>query len=134
MTVLRAFFRNHRQLAAVLLVLALCLKAVIPGGFMLSPSADTVLSISICADGSGVHQPVQITVPAKHSSQLEPSQKNTPCAFAGLADTAIGGADPFLLALAFAFILALGLAPMRSLPIAQDFRLRPPLRGPPVTA
>jgi hypothetical protein len=134
MTALRAFIRDHRQLAAALLVLALCLKAALPAGFMLAPSAATTLTITICADSSGARQAMQVVIPAKHSGQPETAQKHPACAFTSLADSALGGADALLLALAFAFILVLGLAPTRRLPFARVFHLRPPLRGPPAAA
>jgi hypothetical protein len=51
-----------------------------------------------------------------------------------MAKSAIGGADPFLLTLAFAFILVLGLAPSRILPARPVPHALPPLRGPPAGA
>jgi hypothetical protein len=134
MTALRAFIRDHRQLAAALLALALCLKAALPAGFMLTPSAASTVTISICADSSGGMQAMQVVIPAKHAGQGETAPKHPACAFTSLADSALGGADALLLALAFAFILILGLAPMRRSPFAQVLHLRPPLRGPPKTA
>jgi len=46
----------------------------------------------------------------------------------------LGAADVLLLALALAFIFALGIAPSRPAPPARAAHLRPPLRGPPAFA
>jgi len=134
MPVLRALIRNHRHLAIALLVLALCVKAAIPAGFMLSHSASSVVTITICADSTGEPQAMQMVIPGKHSSKADETGKTGHCAFSGLSQAMIGGANAFLLALAFAFIVVLGLAPARRLPFAQTFHLRPPLRGPPALA
>jgi len=135
MPALRALIRNHRQLAIALLVLALCLKAAIPAGFMLSGSPSTTITITICADSTGEAQAMQMVIPAKHGSPAGgDAGKSGQCAFTGLSQAMLGGADAFLLALAFAYILVLGLAPARRLPFAQIFHLRPPLRGPPALA
>lgn len=132
---LRTLIRDHRKLALALLVLAFCIKAVVPAGFMVSTSADTILTVTICSNATGAPTEMQIVVPAKdkggHAGEADDGQQ---CAFSGLAKAAIGGADAFLLALAFAFILVLGLAPARRLPFGQVFYLRPPLRGPPAAA
>lgn len=133
---LRALIRDYRQLALMLVVLALCIKAVIPAGFMVSPSRGTVLTVTICSDASGGLKQMQMVIPGKEqgTGHSDGSKKGEHCAFAGLAKVAVSGADAFLLALAFAFILVLGLAPARRLPFRQLAHLRPPLRGPPATA
>ena len=58
------------------------------------------------------------------------------CGFASDDDGVINGGagDAALLALAFAFILVLGLAPVRHLAFQRNSYLRPPLRGPPAAA
>lgn len=134
---LRLLILAHRQFAYAILVLAFCIKAVIPAGYMISSSKDLVLSVSICADatGGGVKQ-MQIVLPGKDqgSHHSDNARNEGQCAFSGLANAAISSASSFLLALAFAIIVVLGLAPDRSGPIAQFARARPPLRGPPAAA
>jgi hypothetical protein len=133
---LRALIRGHRHLATALLVLALCIKAVIPAGFMVSASNDTVLTVTICSDSAGGLKQMQIVIPGKEQGggHSDGAKKDGHCAFSGLSHAALGGADAILLALAFAFILVLGLAPTRRLPFRQFAHLRPPLRGPPTVA
>ena len=133
---LRALIRENRQLALALLVLAFCIKAIIPAGFMVSASSDTVLTVTICSDASNGLKQMQLAIPAKAqgSGHSDSAKKGEHCAFSGLAKVAVGGADAFLLALAFAFILVLGLAPAKRLPLQQRAYLRPPLRAPPASA
>ena len=133
---LRSLILAYRQFACALLVLAICIKAVIPTGYMISPSKDLVLTVSICADSTGGAKEMQIVLPGKdeRSNHSDSGKKEGQCAFSGLANEAVSGATPILLALAFAIMLVLGLAPQRSLPIAQFAHSRPPLRGPPSAA
>ena len=136
MPALRAFTMTRRHLAMALIGLALLLKAVIPAGFMLASDNGRTLTITICSDATSGLKQMQLAIPGKKQGgdHSDTAQKDGHCTFAGLAKVAIGGADAFLLALAFAFILLLGLAPagpaLRQLPD----HLRPPLRGPPALA
>lgn len=133
---LRALIREHRHLALAFLVLAFCIKAVIPAGFMVSPSNDTVLTVTICSDGTNGLKQMQLVIPGKGqgNSHSDGAKKGEHCAFSGLAKVAVGGANAILLAIAFAYILVLGFAPTRRLPLRQTSYLRPPLRGPPAAA
>lgn len=56
------------------------------------------------------------------------------CAFADLSLSLINGADPIQLAAALLFIIAASLFFAAHLPPRAALRLRPPLRGPPLTA
>lgn len=131
---MRAFIRSNRHLAVALLLLTLCVKAAIPAGFMVSASPDRVVTISICADASGGLRQMQMVIPGKDQgdSHSGDAKMDGQCAFSSLTHATLGGADAFLLALAVAFILALGFLPTAQLHIAQLAYLRPPLRGPPV--
>jgi hypothetical protein len=134
MTRFRALTRRHARLALGLVALALAMKALVPAGFMLSAAGDRFLTVTICADASGVAKQVRIAIPAKGeagSDHSEAADKSQPCAFAGLGHAALGGADPVLLAAALAFILLIGFAPLRAPPTRDIPFLRPPLRGPP---
>lgn len=132
---LRALIRNHRHLALALLLLAFLVKAAIPSGFMVSSSSEMVLTVTVCADASGGLKQMQMLVPVERGSdQPHKAKKGEQCAFSGLAKPALGGADAVLLALAFVFILVLGLAPRARAPFRAFSHLRPPLRGPPASA
>lgn len=137
MTHLRASIREHRRLALALLVLAFFIKAAIPAGMMVSSTPDEVLTVTICTGSAGEVETIEFAVPvnaekdADHSSD---TAKADHCAFASLGQTALGGADPILLAGAIAFILVLGLAPARAAPLARFRYVLPPLRGPPAAA
>ena len=129
----RSFLHSHKALAALLLAAVLCLKVLIPAGFMPGLTG-TVLTVSICADSTGERLTRHIVIPAKGSPDGQRSGAGGECAFTALTMGALGGADLVLLALAAAFILALGFAPVTFPAPRGSLRLRPPLRGPPRTA
>lgn len=136
MTSWTRLFRDRRRLAALLVALALCAKALIPAGFMVQ-SQGRVITVAICADASGGQLTRQIVIPHRDSTGGDNSHHDKAdgtCAWTGLFGAADSLADPFLLVLALAFILALGFLPQRAPPRARSHYLRPPLRGPPLTA
>lgn len=133
MEILRPFLRDHRRLAALLVALALAMKALVPAGFMVGPGAQ-VLTISICADSIASRYTRQIIVPmaGKHSDDAGKAKESQACPFSALAMGAVSAADPVVLALALAFILVLGFRAACPPPRRSPTHLRPPLRGPPV--
>ncbi len=135
MNVLRLFLRDHSRLAALLLAMALAMKALVPGGHMIDARAK-VLTISICADAQGGGYTKQIVLPrgAEPSGETQHAKDGQACAFSALAMASLTGADPILLGLALGFILALGFAAVPFLRRRRLFHLRPPLRGPPAAA
>lgn len=130
---MRALIRDHRLLAAALLLLTLGMKAFLPAGYMVAAAPGMVLTISICSEGTGGQKQMQLVVPSKNKdgSHSDGAKKGDQCAFSSLSQAALGGSDAFPLALALAFILVLGLAATRNLTFAKIAHLRPPLRGPP---
>ncbi|MEJ5978212.1 DUF2946 family protein [Novosphingobium sp. PS1R-30] len=133
MHALRALVHRHRLLAAMLVCCVLALKIAVPAGYMLGQHGK-LLTIEICADASGGTVTKQITVPSTHDGKDAQAKSSDTCPYAALGFPALGGADLALLALALAFILALGLAPAPSVPLRRVSFLRPPLRGPPTLA
>lgn len=133
MDILRAFLSRHRAFAALVVAAALCMKALVPAGYMIGHDSVT-LTVELCTDASGATVTRQITV-AKHAAPGEKTagqaQASEACPYAGLAMPALAGTDPALLALALAFILALGFAPLRRAPQRRFHHVLPPLRGPP---
>lgn len=132
MHALRTMIGNRRQLALLLVVLALCMKALLPAGYMVSGSAKT-FTVTICTDATGGMKTTEITVPAKDPMHGE-GKGDAHCPYSSLSMAAAGGADAPLIALAIAFILALGFLPAPRLPFRRTYYLLPPLRGPPATA
>ena len=132
MPALRAFLRTHRRLALGLIALALAMKALVPAGYMVAAKAH-VLTVEICADTQGRHLTQQIVVPGE-SKPADHAKTDGHCGWTSLASTALGGAELALLALALAFILLLGMAPVAPIREPRSQHLRPPLRGPPAAA
>ena len=133
MTQLRALFLHHRFMAMMLVVLALCMKALVPTGYMVGQGGRT-LTIEFCSDGLTEVAAKQIVIPMKDDSDGssgDHGQAKGDCAFSALSMASLGGAQPDLLADALAFILTTGFAPPVAPVLQSSFDLRPPLRGPP---
>jgi hypothetical protein len=132
-----ALTRDHARLTLVLLALVLAVKALVPAGFMLSAGGDRLVSVTICSDAGGSPRQMQIALAGQQDTggdHSDAGDKAAHCAFSGLGHSAIGGADPLLLAGALAFVLLIGLAPLPALPRRELRFLRPQLRGPPAAA
>lgn len=130
----RAFLLHHRRFAALLVAAALCLKALVPAGYMVSSEA-RVLTVQICADTLGHVVTKQIAIAQKgQPADSHKAKADAPCPFMVLGHCLLGSIDPLQLALALAFILALGFAPQASASPVRPTHLRPPLRGPPALA
>ena len=137
MGTLRSIWLKHPLLALAIGLAALVLRLAVPAGYMPAVGQGG-LALTSCS-GSG---PAAASAPSHHSDSSVPGTYNdegTPkadssCAFADLSLPVIGGADPVQLAAALIFILAAGLSLLAVLPPRAALRLRPPLRGPPLTA
>ncbi|NLR72071.1 hypothetical protein HGI47_14440 [Novosphingobium sp. ERN07] len=128
---LRTFFMRHRVMAFVLVMASLCMKVVVPSGFMIAQNSK-VLTVQICSDGFGHSLTKQLVIPMKgEPSDSSSKQGKGDCPFSTLSMASVSGADQALLGLALAFILALGFVPVRGALPSPFFYLRPPLRGPP---
>lgn len=129
---------NRPGLAALVLALALMMRLFLPAGTMLSAQS-TVLTVTICTDATQGPQVRQMVIPMAPKGGHSGGQTGGhakdggTCSFGALSMAAIG-ADPILLALALAFIVALGLHVPAAARVLAAERLRPPLRGPPLPA
>ena len=136
MTALRTLLLRHRALAILLVAAALCLKALVPAGYMLEAD-HKVLTVAVCMDSAGHTVTRDIVVPMKGSpagDAARHAEAGKACAWSSLGMASLAGADALLLAAALAFILALGFAPATAPRPRRAVWLRPPLRGPPLTA
>jgi len=130
----RTTIRAHVWLTLTMLALVLAVRSIVPAGFMVGSTSNLLLTVTVCADATGTVKHMQIAIPHKGGAtkgQSEAAAKNTHCAFSGLGDGALRGADTILLAAALAFILLVGLAPLPILRVRDVPFLRPQLRGPP---
>ncbi|WP_156840409.1 DUF2946 family protein [Novosphingobium aquimarinum] len=127
---LRAILMQRRQLALVCIALAIALRAIVPAGYMIGSDAK-VLTIAVCHDASGAGISRDVVVPMKSDSGVPGKPAKGECPYGALAMAGLGGADVVLLALALAFVIALGFAPQTIPQASRPAFLRPPLRGPP---
>lgn len=133
MRFLRTFIRQRRRLAIVLLALTLCMKALMPTGFMIGVGGKS-LSITIC-DGHGPELIKQISLPQagpSHERASEQGKAPDACPYSALTMTAVSGAEASLLMAALAYILIMGAWPPARNRLARRSFLRPPLRAPPL--
>ncbi len=122
---------RHRFAAALLIAAALLVRLIVPTGYMLDASHGAI-TVELCS-GTG---PMRMAMPGMtHPDDGKGHGKaGSPCAFAGLAAPALGGADPILLAVAIAFIMATAFDGGVAAPPLRRLFLRPPLRGPPTAS
>jgi hypothetical protein len=132
----RTTLSRHRWLAAAILFAALALRLLVPAGYM--PVLDAGRATLAICSGQG---PVTVPTPAHHAMAgmahhggVGHDEAVVPkgCAFADLSLQVLGGADPVLLAVALAFILAIAIQIRTPAPPRAAPHLRPPLRGPPL--
>ena len=130
---IRALIAERKLLLMLVFGFALCVKALVPQGYMVA-SSSKFITVQICSDGSDGLKTAQIEVPFDKGSpdQSDHAAKTSPCAFSSLSMSALGGADEPLLFSALVFILLTAFLPAGATPICANTYLRPPLRGPPV--
>lgn len=132
---LRRLAFSNRVFACALIALALAMKLALPAGFMPVMSGGQIV-VAMCA-GSGP-MTMAIAIPGlkqgKSESSGEHDKADAPCAFAGNSAPALGALPEFLLAVAIAFIVALGLRPLAFPASPEPPYLRPHLRAPPAQA
>jgi len=126
---LRAFFRCNRQVAALVIALALAMKALVPAGYMIGTEART-LTIEICGGQTPGKQDIHLAGKADGSANAHAKAGNE-CPYTALSMASMSGADAGLLAAALLFVLALGFAPVAAVTLPRRAFMTPPLRGPP---
>lgn len=132
MASLRQSLLRHRRLAALFLALALCLKALVPAGYMAATDGGRI-TVTICHGADAAVG--EIAIPMKNTGQPDAQGGDgVVCPYSALAQGTLGGADPVLLAGAVIFVLLLGFAPVAAPTLNRQFFRTPPLRGPPLLA
>ena len=131
MTRLRQYFLRHRAFAAWLVALALLMKVLVPTGFMLGTSAGSI-TIELCSGYGPMTMQTPMPGMAHHQGDKSSHGKaEQPCAFSGLSAPSLAAADPILLALALAFIIATAFRVSIPGLVRTPAFLRPPTTGPP---
>ncbi|NLR73162.1 hypothetical protein HGI47_20030 [Novosphingobium sp. ERN07] len=111
------------------------MKLAVPAGFMPVMSGGQIV-VAMCS-GSGP-MTMAIAIPGlkqgKSESGGEHDKADAPCAFAGHSVPSLGAMPELLLAVAMAFIVALGLRPLAFPASPEPPYLRLHLRAPPAQA
>jgi len=127
---IRRLCRTHAQFAALIVALALVVRVLVPAGFM-PVVANGTITVSICT-GYGPMR-MDMKAPGQMADDMGQGHKvQQPCAFSDLAMPGLPGADPILLAVALAFIIAVGFIAAPALLLRRGRHAWPPLRGPPL--
>ncbi|MCJ2182323.1 DUF2946 family protein [Novosphingobium sp. 1949] len=131
---IRIFIARYRAVAALLLVLALAMKAFVPTGFMVGTDTGRTLTVQIC-DGQGQTMLTRIALGSKGAQPDktldEHAKAAKDCPFTALSMASLDAGDALFVALALAFLLALGFLPAPPLRLYARRYHRPPLRAPP---
>lgn len=126
---LRQFFHDRPALAALLLAVALCLKIVLPAGYMPSASGSDMV-VALCSSASAA-ETVTIRIPHKYGGDQSEGTAKHACAFSPLAAAVLDSIPPAIAiaALLFVFVAAIRWQPLVLRPAGE--RIRPPSQGPP---
>ena len=133
MTGFRRSILQHRLLAVWLVAAALAMKLLVPGGYMPMVSAGSI-TLELCSGYEPQKMAMAMAMPGmagEHGHEDGHGKVEMPCAFGGLAMAGLAGADPILLIVAIAFIMALGFLVTPKPPLGRTNHLRPPSQGPP---
>jgi hypothetical protein len=121
-------------MAMMLVLVALCMKALVPTGYMVGQGTKT-LSIEFCSDGLTPTAAKQIVIPMKDDADRSSGEHDAAkgdCAFSALCRWhRLAVPSPTFFPDALVFIQATGFAPQPAPARQSSFDLRPPLRGPP---
>ena len=83
MLAMRTFLLRHRAVAILVVMAALCMKIVVPTGFMIGQNSK-VLTIQLCHDGLGEVITKQLVIPMK-GEPGDSSGKQVFCLWRGYA-------------------------------------------------
>lgn len=132
----RNLIHTHPVLAIIILAMALCMKVLVPSGYMISASSKTI-TVGFCSGEMNAPKTTTITIPMNTDKSEDSAQKGAaeaPCVFSALSMAATGGIDLPLLVLALAFILSIGFLARTAIVRGAEVRLLPPSQGPPTLA
>lgn len=129
----RAFVFRHRAFAALVVAMALAMKALLPVGYMVGSAGGKAITIEIC-DGQPDHALATVLVPLAGKGDPADDAKHkgsSDCPFSALSFGTMGTGDAAFIAAAILFVFALAFAPLVAAPLPRFRFLSPPGRGPP---
>ena len=139
MMMFRSLMRSQRWLPALIVALALCVRAFLPAGYMVGQdgSASRTVSIQICSS-SGIKalsltlRPTVLAVGQHSSGNDAVKSSGDVCAFSSLLMQGLEGISVLLLTAPLSFTLLLTIGRVWPSVISPHKWVRPPLRAPPV--
>jgi hypothetical protein len=131
---LRALFSSSPRILLALMLAVLGAKLLVPTGYMVIPAKPGAMSFSVGVCNAMGPSRLTVTIPMddRQPSEKDGGTADKPCAFTGLGQPILPGADPVQLALAIAFVIALGFAALPVLRLAASPRVLPPSQAPPI--
>ena len=128
---LRSLIRRRRGFAAVLLLVALLVRILVPAGYM-PLAGESVLTICTGTGMQTIAMPETMTDGhAKHLPGGHDAAARSICAFAALGLSSTGAIDPPLLLALLRLAFVAALAALVGQQVGRAAFLRPPLRAPP---
>ncbi|RZT53233.1 hypothetical protein EV283_2485 [Sphingomonas sp. BK036] len=115
------------------------MKLLVPTGYMIANQSGHI-AITLCPGAAPMTATMDMGMPDQmmsdhampdHDPSTGHGKTELPCAFSGLSAQALASVDAVLLVAAIAFVIAIGVRPVRPPVHASAPHLRPPLRGPP---
>lgn len=131
MRALRQLLTRHTCAAWLTVACTLAMKLVVPVGFMPSMVGGHVAIVLCSGMGPEAMKMAMPGMAGHEDGKHAPAKPETPCLGAGIAAPVLSGADPILLAFAFAVAIVAALLLATPPPPIRRAHLRPPLRGPP---
>ncbi len=133
MKLIRLLLQTHSIWFGSLFMFALAMKALTPNGYMISADSQTI-TVKICNGVGDVERTIDIPMNTDANDHDSGSNMNSEaCSSSSVSQSTMTTIDPVQLALAIGFIMLAGLVVQTAILSARLPRLRPPLRGPPVS-
>lgn len=132
MRLIRHLLQTRSTWFAVLFMLALAMKALVPNGYMVSADSQTI-TIKICNGLGDAEQTIDIPMNTNTNDHDSGSNMTSEaCSSSSVSQSTMTTIDPVQLSLALSFIMLIGLVVQTAILSGRSPRLRPPLRGPPL--
>ncbi len=133
MKLIRHLLQTRSSWFAVLFTLVLAMKALVPNGYMISADSETI-TVKMCNGVGDGQQTIEIPMNVGGNEHDSGSNMTSEaCSSSSVSQSTMTATDPLQLSLALSFIMLVGLVAKTAILLEHSVRLRPPLRGPPIS-